>query len=90
VTEQTIHRVAVLGAGTMGHGIAQVCAMAGCGVALHDPQPGAVERGLRQITQNLVKGVERGKVDSRRPATAPWCCCARPRTWRMPSTTWSW
>jgi 3-hydroxybutyryl-CoA dehydrogenase len=64
VAEQTIHRVAVLGAGTMGHGIAQVCAMAGCGVALHDPQPGAVERGLKTIAQNLVKGVERGKVDA--------------------------
>lgn len=54
--------VAVLGAGTMGHGIAQVSAMAGYRVALHDPQPGAVERGLGQVAGNLQKGVERGKV----------------------------
>jgi 3-hydroxybutyryl-CoA dehydrogenase len=64
VSEHHAHRIAVLGAGTMGHGIAQVCAMAGFGVALHDPQPGAVERGLKTITQNLIKGVERGKVDA--------------------------
>jgi 3-hydroxybutyryl-CoA dehydrogenase len=58
----SIHRVAVLGAGTMGGGIAQVCAMAGYQVALHDPQPGAVERALGTIRANLQKGVERGKV----------------------------
>jgi 3-hydroxybutyryl-CoA dehydrogenase len=60
--DQTISRVAVLGAGTMGNGIAQVCAMAGYTVALHDPQPGAVERALGTIRANLDKGVERGKV----------------------------
>ncbi len=60
--EQTIHRVAVLGAGTMGNGIAQVCAMAGYTVALYDPQPGAVQRALGTVRGNLDKGVERGKV----------------------------
>jgi 3-hydroxybutyryl-CoA dehydrogenase len=70
--EQTITRVAVLGAGTMGNGIAQVCAMAGYAVALHDPQPGAVERALGTIRGNLDKGVERGKVtaDAREAALA--------------------
>jgi 3-hydroxybutyryl-CoA dehydrogenase len=70
--EQTITRVAVLGAGTMGNGIAQVCAMAGYTVALHDPQPGAVERALGTIRGNLDKGVERGKVtaDARESALA--------------------
>jgi 3-hydroxybutyryl-CoA dehydrogenase len=58
----SIERVAVLGAGTMGNGIAQVCAMAGFRVALHDPQPGAVQRALATIRANLEKGVERGKV----------------------------
>ncbi len=57
-----IEQVAVLGAGTMGNGIAQVCAMAGYRVALHDPQPGAVERALGTIRANLDRGVERGKV----------------------------
>jgi len=60
--EQTIHRVAVLGAGTMGNGIAQVCAMAGYDVALHDPQAEAMERALNTIRANLEKGVDRGKV----------------------------
>jgi 3-hydroxybutyryl-CoA dehydrogenase len=68
--EQSIHRVAVLGAGTMGNGIAQVCAMAGYAVALHDPQPGAVERALGAIRGNLDKGVERGKVTAETRDTA--------------------
>jgi 3-hydroxybutyryl-CoA dehydrogenase len=67
---QTISRVAVLGAGTMGNGIAQVCAMAGYAVALHDPQPGAVERALGTIRGNLDKGVERGKVTAEARETA--------------------
>jgi 3-hydroxybutyryl-CoA dehydrogenase len=60
--EQSISRVAVIGAGTMGHGIAQVCAMAGYETVLFDPQPGATERALARIGENLDKGVERGKV----------------------------
>ena len=60
--EQTISRIAVIGAGTMGHGIAQVCAMAGYEVVLFDPQPGATERALGRIGENLDRGVERGKV----------------------------
>ncbi|MDT8369910.1 MAG: 3-hydroxyacyl-CoA dehydrogenase family protein [Longimicrobiales bacterium] len=55
-------RVAVLGAGTMGHGIAQVCAMAGYGVTLHDIDLVAVETGLERIRKNLDKGVQLGKV----------------------------
>jgi 3-hydroxybutyryl-CoA dehydrogenase len=62
VTEGVITRIAVLGAGTMGNGIAQVCAMAGYDVAVHDPQPEAMERALNTIRANLEKGVERGKV----------------------------
>jgi 3-hydroxybutyryl-CoA dehydrogenase len=53
----------------MGHGIAQVSAMAGYRVTLNDPQPGAVERGLAQVASNLQKGVDRGKV-SREDADA--------------------
>lgn len=59
---ETIGRVAVLGAGTMGHGIAQVCAMAGYGVSLYDPQPGQTDEALSRIKANLDGGVERGKV----------------------------
>jgi 3-hydroxybutyryl-CoA dehydrogenase len=63
-------RVGVLGAGTMGHGIAQVCAMAGFGVSLYDPQPGQVDSAMQKIRGNLDKGVERGKVSPEVRATA--------------------
>jgi len=65
-----MERVGVLGAGTMGHGIAQVCAMAGFGVSLYDPQPRAVDAAIAKIRGNLDKGVERGKVPEEVRATA--------------------
>ncbi|MCB9668542.1 MAG: 3-hydroxyacyl-CoA dehydrogenase family protein [Alphaproteobacteria bacterium] len=55
-------RVGVVGAGTMGHGIAQVAAMAGYEVVLTDVDAGAVERGIGKVRGNLDKGVEKGKV----------------------------
>ncbi len=48
----------------MGHGIAQVSAMAGHRVRLHDPAPGAAGAGLRTIDANLSRGVELGKVEA--------------------------
>lgn len=57
-----IDTVAVLGAGTMGHGIAQVCAAAGCDVRLYDVNEEAVTVGLTRIRGNLDKGIDRGKV----------------------------
>lgn len=58
-----IRRVAVLGAGTMGHGIAQVSATAGYETTLYDIDMATVEAGLARIRRNLDKGVEVGKVD---------------------------
>jgi len=57
-----VKTVAVLGAGTMGHGIAQVAAAAGFKVILRDVTEELVSKGLRAIESNLSKGVERGKV----------------------------
>lgn len=54
--------VSVLGAGTMGHGIAQVSAMAGHDVILRDVEDELVEAGVDHIRDNLDGGVERGKV----------------------------
>ncbi len=58
----TIERVGVIGAGTMGHGIAQVAAAAGWTVTLYDVDEPALERALARIRANLEKGVELGKV----------------------------
>jgi 3-hydroxybutyryl-CoA dehydrogenase len=57
-----ISKIAVIGAGTMGHGIAQVAAQAGFDVVLEDVSEDFVSRGLARIQDNLKKGVERGKV----------------------------
>jgi 3-hydroxybutyryl-CoA dehydrogenase len=61
-----IERVAVLGAGTMGHGIAHACAAAGMLTRLHDPDASQLERARARIEANLERGVSLGKVD---PAT---------------------
>jgi len=57
-----IETVAVLGAGTMGHGIAQVAAGAGFRVRMRDVSDELVFKGLSAIGLNLAKGVERGKI----------------------------
>ena len=57
--------VTVLGAGTMGHGIAQVSAMAGHRVVIRDVEQSYVDDGLSQIESNLRGGVERDKVTER-------------------------
>ncbi|MCA9715854.1 MAG: 3-hydroxyacyl-CoA dehydrogenase family protein, partial [Myxococcales bacterium] len=60
----SFRKVVVLGAGTMGHGIAQVCAAAGYTTTLFDIEQPAVDRGLARVAQNLDKGVARGKVSA--------------------------
>jgi 3-hydroxybutyryl-CoA dehydrogenase len=57
-----IERVTVVGAGTMGHGIAQVAAAAGANVGLHDVSDEAIRNGLDGVRANLDKGVAKGKV----------------------------
>jgi 3-hydroxybutyryl-CoA dehydrogenase len=52
--------VLVVGAGQMGGGIAQVVAASGRRVSLHDPFPGAIERGLGAIRKSLEKLEEKG------------------------------
>jgi 3-hydroxybutyryl-CoA dehydrogenase len=55
--------VAVIGAGTMGSGIALVAATAGHPVLLHDANVAAIERGLGQLRAGLDRLVERGKIE---------------------------
>jgi 3-hydroxybutyryl-CoA dehydrogenase len=58
-----IDRIGVLGAGTMGAGIAQVAAESGFEVLIHDPVPGAVERGVERTRGFLDRKVEKGQLD---------------------------
>ena len=58
-----IRIVGVIGAGTMGAGIAQVCSQVGWEVRLHDALPGGVEAGLLRIEEFWSKGVQKGKTN---------------------------
>ena len=53
----------MLGAGTMGHGIAQVLAMAGVEVTLCDLEQNQLDHALEAIERNLAGAVTRGKLD---------------------------
>ncbi|MDO9021447.1 MAG: 3-hydroxyacyl-CoA dehydrogenase family protein [Deltaproteobacteria bacterium] len=55
-------KVAVLGAGTMGHGIAQVCAAAGFTVHVSDPSEAARARGLEGVRASLDRMVGKAKM----------------------------
>ncbi|MBC8274755.1 MAG: 3-hydroxyacyl-CoA dehydrogenase family protein [Chloroflexi bacterium] len=55
-------KIAVIGAGTMGHGIAQVCAQAGFQVSLQDLKDELVNDGLERIKRFLQGSVERQKI----------------------------
>ncbi|MDL5360479.1 3-hydroxyacyl-CoA dehydrogenase family protein [Halalkalicoccus sp. NIPERK01] len=61
-------RVTVLGAGTMGHGIAQVTAMAGNDVTIRDIDDAILKDGVGAIESNLQGGVDRGKVSEEEKA----------------------
>lgn len=63
-----INKVAVIGAGTMGGGIAMNFANAGIPVALLELKPEALERGLAQIRQNYEISVQRGKLTAEKLA----------------------
>jgi 3-hydroxybutyryl-CoA dehydrogenase len=57
-----IQRVAVVGAGTMGAGIAQLCAQSGFGVKVHDPLPAALEALPGRLRDALDAAVLKGKL----------------------------
>lgn len=61
--DDPIEKIGVVGAGAMGHGIAQVAAMAGYQVELFDIDAAALKRALAAVRSNLDAGVERGVVD---------------------------
>ncbi|HEV8510258.1 MAG TPA: 3-hydroxyacyl-CoA dehydrogenase family protein [Gemmatimonadales bacterium] len=55
-------RVTVIGAGTMGHGIAYAAALAGCPVRLTDSRPAALSQAMTKIETLLDGGLKRGKL----------------------------
>ena len=57
-----VRRILVIGAGTMGHGIAQVAAQSGYEVSLFDAMEGAAAGGLEKVRKSFEKGIEKGKV----------------------------
>ncbi|MGG2932730.1 3-hydroxybutyryl-CoA dehydrogenase [Bacillus pacificus] len=58
----SVQKIVVIGAGQMGSGIAQVCAMAGYDVKVQDLKQEQLDRGLAIITKNLARQVEKGRM----------------------------
>ncbi len=67
---KTAHTVGVVGAGTMGHGIAQVAAMSGADVVLVDAAADALATGVARIEQSLDKLVAKERLDAEAAAAA--------------------
>ena len=63
-----MNRAAVIGAGTMGNGIAHVLAQHGWSVQLIDVSPEALERGLAAVRKNLDRQVKKGTLAAEAPA----------------------
>lgn len=66
----SIQHIAVIGAGTMGNGIAQVCAVAGYHVLIIDVSDAALERGITTLSKNLERQVSKGTLDAERAEAA--------------------
>src|ERR1700685_1521662 len=62
--------IGVLGAGTMGSGIAQLACIAGARTLLHDPIPEALEKGIASIHRHIERSVERGRMSEDEAETA--------------------
>src|SRR5580658_3030955 len=54
--------IGVVGAGTMGAGIAELACLAGARTLLHDPVPDALARGIEHIRGRLDRAVEHGRL----------------------------
>lgn len=66
----TIERIGVVGAGTMGHGIAQACAVADLPVVMIDVTPAVLERGLQNIAGSLERLVKKDRLSAAAKAKA--------------------
>src|SRR5688572_23648161 len=59
-----IQTVGIIGAGTMGQGIAQVCAVSGFNVLLYDVDPGLLKKGISNIEASLQISVDKNKLSA--------------------------
>jgi 3-hydroxybutyryl-CoA dehydrogenase len=66
----SVSRVGVVGAGTMGRGIAQLAALGGYETVLYDPLPGVAESSARELLKALDKGAARGRWSKDKAAAA--------------------
>ena len=66
----TIHTVGIIGAGTMGNGIAQACAVVGIKALMIDINEAAIERGLKAVSGSLDRLVRKEKLSEAQKAEA--------------------
>lgn len=64
IKPEAIKKIGIVGAGTMGQGIAQVCATAGYAVVLYDLEPAITEKAYQRIEKSLNKAIEKGKLST--------------------------
>lgn len=66
----TIKKVGIIGAGTMGNGIAQTCAMSGFSAMMLDINEAAIQKGLATITNSLDRLIKKEKISEEQKAAA--------------------
>jgi len=65
-----INKIGVIGAGSMGQGIAQVCASSGYEVLLHDADANSIAKGIQNIGKNFDQAIAKGKATEEKKADA--------------------
>ena len=69
-TSTSIHTVGIVGAGTMGNGIAQVCAQSGLNVVMVDISDAAVNKGLATLAASFDRLIKKDKLNAEQKAAA--------------------
>ena len=84
----TVERIGVVGAGTMGAGIAQIACLGGYETRLHDPVPEALGAGIERVAADLAKGAERSRWSEADAAAASGRLSPAPSLTTWPAATW--
>ena len=67
----SITTVGIIGAGTMGNGIAQACAVSGIRVVMVDISEAAVAKGIATVAGSLERLLKKDKITAARPSVTP-------------------